>query len=175
MSYFHSFTERLEAVKEIKSGYPVSVYCKEHCYGQDQVLEWIRRYDEYGEAGLKRHKPYRLISCEERERLVRLYLEKDVPLREIYTSADISRTNLQTWIRLVRTRGYGALYDVRPRGRKPKDMSSQKKYEPQGDLEKLQAENLRLRAENALLKKAKALMEERASRLKGSGQKSSNH
>ena len=106
MSYFHSFTERLEAVKEIKSGYPVSVYCKEHGYGQDQVLEWIRRYDEYGEAGLKRHKPYRLISCEERERLVRLYLEKDVPLREIYTSADISRTNLQTWIRLVRTRGW---------------------------------------------------------------------
>ena len=175
MSYFHSFTERLEAVKEIKSGYPVSVYCKEHGYGRDQVLEWIRRYDEYGEAGLKCHKPYRLISCEERERLVRLYLEKDVPLREIYTSADISRTNLQTWIRLVRTRGYGALYDVRPRGRKPKYMSSQKKYEPQGDLERLQAENLRLRAENALLKKAKALMEERASRLKGSGQKSSNH
>ena len=58
MSYFHSFTERLEAVKEIKAGYPVSVYCKEHGYGQDQVLEWIRRYDEYGEAGLKRHKPY---------------------------------------------------------------------------------------------------------------------
>ena len=39
MSYFHSFTERLEAVKEIKSGYPVSVYCKEHGYGRDQVLE----------------------------------------------------------------------------------------------------------------------------------------
>ena len=54
-------------------------------------------------------------------------------------------------------------------------MSSQKKYEPQGDLEKLQAENLRLRAENALLKKAKALMEERESRLKGSGPKSSSH
>ena len=34
MSYFHSFTERLEAVKEIKSGYPVSVYCKEHGYGR---------------------------------------------------------------------------------------------------------------------------------------------
>ena len=95
MSYFHSFTERLEAVKEIKSGYPVSLYCKEHGLCPDQVLEWTRRYDEHGESGLKRHKPYNSISCVERERLVRLYLEKGVPLRQIYTSADISRTNLQ--------------------------------------------------------------------------------
>ena len=158
-----------------RKGNPVSLYCKEHGYGQDQLLEWVRRYDEQGEAGLKRHKPYKLISCEERERLVRLYLEKDVPLREIYTSADISRTNLQTWIRLVCTRGYGALYDVRSRGRKPKNMDSQKKYEPQGELERLQAENLRLRAENALLKKAKALMEEEESRLRGSGRRPSKH
>ena len=175
MSYFHPFAERLEAVKAIKSGCPISVYCNEHGCSPNQVLEWLHRYDKFGEVGLKPHKPYKLVSCEERERLVRLYLEKDVPLREIYTSADISRTNLQTWIRLVRARGYGALYDVRPRGRKPKNMKRQKKYEPMGDLEKLQAENLRLRAENALLKKARALMKERESGLKGSGQKSSSH
>jgi transposase-like protein len=54
-------------------------------------------------------------------------------------------------------------------------MDSQKKYEPQGELERLQAENLRLRAENALLKKAKALMEEEESRLRGSGRRPSKH
>ena len=101
----------------------------------------------------------------------------DLSLREIYTSADISRTNLETWVRIVRNRGYSALYEVKRRGRKPKDMKQQKqeKYDSKAELERLQAENLRLRAENALLKKAKALMEEEESRLRGSGRKSSKH
>jgi transposase len=38
-------------------------------------------------------------------------------------------------------------------------MGRPKKKEPQTELERLQAKNLRLRAENALLKKAKALVE----------------
>jgi len=177
MSNFHSLKERLETVLKVKSGAPIVQLCKELHTGRDQILEWVRRYDALGEAGLVRHKPYKQISCAEKERLVRLYLEKDLSLREIYTSADISRTNLETWIRIVRNRGYSALYEVGRRGRKPKEMKQQKqeKYEPKAELERLQAENLRLRAENALLKKAKALMEEEESRLKGFGQRSSKH
>lgn len=177
MSSFHSLKERLETVLKVKSGVPIVQLCKDLHAGRDQILEWVRRYDEQGEAGLVRHKTYRQISCAEKEHLVRLYLEKDLSLREIYTSADISRTNLETWVRIVRNRGYSALYEVKRRGRKPKDMKQQKqeKYDSKAELERLQAENLRLRAENALLKKAKALMEEEESRLRGSGRKSSKH
>ena len=126
MSSFHSLKERLETVLKVKSGVPIVQLCKDLHTGRDQILEWVRRYDEQGESGLVRHKTYRQISCAEKEHLVRLYLEKDLSLREIYTSADISRTNLETWVRIVRNRGYSALYEVKRRGRKPKDMKQQK-------------------------------------------------
>ena len=52
-------------------------------------------------------------------------------------------------------------------------MARPKKREPQTELEKLRAENLRLRAENALLKKVKALVEERRARAMANGQEPS--
>jgi cell division protein FtsB len=55
-------------------------------------------------------------------------------------------------------------------------MARPKKREPQTELEKLQAENLRLRAENALLKKVKALVEEeQKARARLNGQKPSTN
>lgn len=76
MSSFHSLKERLETVLKVKSGVPIVQLCKDLHTGRDQILEWVRRYDEQGEAGLVRHKTYRQISCAEKEHLVRLYLEK---------------------------------------------------------------------------------------------------
>lgn len=54
-------------------------------------------------------------------------------------------------------------------------MGRPKKKEPQTELEKLQAENLRLRAENALLKKVKVLVEEKQARARLNGQKPSTN
>ena len=54
-------------------------------------------------------------------------------------------------------------------------MGRSKKHEPETELEKLQAENIRLRAEIALLKKVTALVKEREARERMSGQKPSKN
>lgn len=169
----HSFEERLEVVSLILSGYPLKRLCRERGYTSHRVYDWLRLYEELGEEGLRHRKPNKKFSGKEKEELVRLYLEKGVPLREIYMPNGISRYAFQCWVRTVRKDGYQALY-IEKRGRKKK-MARPKKREPQTELEKLQAENLRLRAENALLKKVKALVEEQQARARLNGQKPSTN
>ena len=167
----HTFEERLEVVSLIYSGYPLKRLCRERGYTTHRVYDWLRLYEELGEEGLRQRKPNKKLSGKEKEELVRLYLEKGVPLREIYYPNGISRYALQNWIRIVKSKGYQALYPERRR--REKKMSRPKKREPKTELEKLQAENLRLRAENALLKKVKALVEEQQARARLNGQKPS--
>ena len=167
----HSFEEKLEVVRLILSGYPLKRICGVRNYDRNRVADWVRLYNDYGEDGLRHRKPIKQLSGKEKEELVRLYLEKGVPLREIYMPNGISRYAFQCWVRTVRKDGYQALY-IEKRGRKKK-MARPKKREPQTELEKLQAENLRLRAENALLKKVKALVEEQQAQARLNGQKPS--
>lgn len=169
-----TFEERLEIVLKIKSGYPLKSLCKELNLDRDFVRDWLQKYDENGESGL-RHKVIKDVDGAEKEHFVRLFLEESVPLRQIYISNGISRSALKRWICKVREHGYSSLYEHVPKGRKPKKMGRPKKKKPQTELEILQAENLRLRAENALLKKVRALMEEEESRLQGTGLKPSSH
>jgi len=62
-------------------------------------------------------------------------------LRSTRNSYDVSRTALESWIHLVRTKGYDSVYDDKKRGRLPKaPMVRPKKKKPQTELEKLQAE-----------------------------------
>ena len=88
------------------------------------------------------------------EEVVRLILEKGVPLAHVKVEYRIGKTVLQRWVSTVRKYGYEALEPSKRRGRPPKSlMGRPKKKEPQTELERFQTENLRLRAENALLKK----------------------
>jgi transposase len=169
----HPFEERLEVVKLILSGYPLKRLCRERRYDSNRVYDWLRTYKDFGEEGLRHRKPNKKFSGKEKEELVRLYLEKGIPLRDIYYPNGISRYAFQSWIRIVRSKGYQALYTERRR--RKRKMARPKKKEPQTELEKLQAENLRLRAENALLKKVKALVEEQQARARLSGQKPSTN
>ena len=63
---------------------------------------------------------------------------------------------------------------VKPRGR-PLSMRPKKNSKPLSDLERLQKENQELKTEIALLKKVRALVEERKSRLREIGRKSSKN
>ena len=167
--------ERLEIVLKIKSGYPLKRLCKELGLDRDFVRDWLQKYEENGESGLRR-KAIKDVDGAEKEYFVRLFLEKSVPLRQIYVPNGVSRSALKRWICKVREYGYSSLYEHVPKGRKTKKkMGRPKKKTPQTELEILQAENLRLRAENALLKKVRALMEEEESRLRGTGLKPSSH
>lgn len=87
--------------------------------------------------------------------IVREFMEDSVPLSRLSLRYNVHRSTLKSWIRKVRGHGHGAMHGQRRRGRRQTNsaMARPKKKEPQTELEKLQAENLRLRAENALLKK----------------------
>lgn len=168
-----SFEERLSIVSQWKQGTPISQLSREYCLHADKILEWIRKYDLYGEEGLRK-RPNVKASGVFKEGLVRQILEKGVPLRHVLIESLVSRSTLESWVRKTRQYGYSVLYEVKQRGRVPKNpMARPKKKEPKTELEKLQAENLRLRAENALLKKVKALVEEKNARARQSGQKPS--
>lgn len=168
-----SFEEKLNVVSQVKRGKPIRVLSREYGLHENKILEWVRKYDIYGESGLRKRPKIKATGAL-KEELVRLFLEKGVTLAQIVVQYQVSRTAIESWVRQVRGHGYDALYIERPRGRRPKDpMARPKKKEPQTELEKLQAENLRLRAENALLKKVKALVEEQKAQARRNGQKPS--
>ena len=169
----HSYEEKLNYVSLVLAGEPQIQICRRFKLGQHYLESLIDRYKLYGETGLRR-KSYNAISPENKERLVRLYEENNVTLRQICNRYSVSHTAFKSWLRQVRTKGYESLYEIQRRGRPPKNsMARPKKKEPQTELEKLQAENLRLRAENALLKKVKALVEEQKTQAGRNGQKPS--
>ena len=171
----YSYEHRLLIVSRVKKGEAISRLSKEYNINETQILAWVRMWDKYGRSGLEKQ-PHCRPTPELKKEVVRLILEKGVPLSHIRIEYRIGKTALQRWVSMVRKYGYNALESSKRRGRPPKDsMGRPKKKEPQTELEKLQAENLRLRAENALLKKVKALVEEQEARARLNGQKPSTN
>ena len=173
MKQRHSFEERLALVKKVKSGYPAKRLAKERGIDYVSLRDWIKIYDLYGTVRLRDTSRQNLVSVSEKERMCRLYLEKGVPLQQIYIPNNVSRYALKSWLRKVREGGYEALCGDSRYTNRPSDMIQSENEILREELKKAQHENLVLRAENALLKKAKALMEEEESRLRSSGRKSS--
>ena len=169
----HSFEERLGLVKKVKSGYPIKRLAKESGVAFQSLKDWVRIYEQFGSERLRMTSRPTLVSASEKERMCRLFLEKGVPLPQIYIPNNVSRDALSSWIRKVRKDGYDALYGDCRYTNRPSDMIQSENEILREELKKAQYENLLLRAENALLKKAKALMEEEESRLKSFGRKPS--
>jgi transposase len=136
------------------------------------ISDWVRRYSLFGSEGLKRRSAV-CIPPVIKEEIVREHQEKGISLPELSLRYDINRCTIQSWLRLVRVRGYASLYRMNNPGRPPKDMGRPKKKEPQTELEKLQFENAYLKAENALLKKVKALVEKQEARARLNGRRPS--
>lgn len=171
----HSFEEKLNIVSQALNGVPQKHLCHRYHLGQHYLENLIDRYRRFGESGLMR-KVLHALAAAEKEKLVRMYQENGVTLRQICNDYEVSRTAFESWVMKVRLGGYEALYSPTRRRRPPKDaMARPKKKEPQTELEKLQAENLHLRAENALLKKVKALVKEQEARARLNGQKPSTN
>jgi transposase len=169
----HSFEKRLGLVKKVKSGYPIKRLAQEQGIAYISIKDWVRVYDLYGTEGLRNMSMPNFVSNSEKERMCRLYLEKGVPLPQIYVPNKVSRDALRSWIDKVKEGGYSALYGENQKYNDSADMVRSENEVLKEELRKAQRENLLLRAENALLKKAKALMEEEESRLKASGHKPS--
>ncbi len=170
----YSYEQRLAIVQRVKQGEAIAHLSKEYHINETQILAWVRMWDKYGRAGLERQPHCRPIPAL-KEKVVRLILEKGVPLALVRIEYRIGKAALQRWVSMVRKGGYEILHLKNKRGRPPKDTMRPKKKEPQTELEKLQEENLRLGAENALLKKVKALVEEQEARSRLNGQKPSTN
>ena len=146
----HTIEERLNVILRIINGEPFKKICREYGLDANEVRQWYLRYQKYGEEGLHGTASYHYTS-QEKQKIVSEYTEKVLPLQEICLRYNLSLSAVKSWIRKTRR---GETLENRRRGRPPKViMARPKKKEPQTELEKLQAENLRLRAENALLKK----------------------
>ena len=186
----YSYEEKLSVVIEIMYGKGLKTLCRERHISINLVRSWVYRYRAFGESGLlKSTRGYYYSPAEkekiilehlqdgvtEKEKIILEHLQDGVTLLQLCLRYGLTRSTIQSWLRTVRSGG--SLYDVKRRGRPPKDpMARPKKKEPQTELERLQAENLRLRAENALLKKVKALVEEeQKARARLNGQKPSTN
>ena len=169
----HLFEERLGVVKKIKSGYPARRLAKEMGIAYSSIYDWVKVYDMFGTDRLRQMSRPNMVPPSEKERMCRLFLEKGLPLPQIYIPNNVSRAALKSWIRKVRKGGYAALYGESNSYYESPDMTRSINEALREELKKAQRENLLLRAENALLKKVKALMEEEESRLRDFGRKPS--
>ena len=170
----HDFEEKLSVISEITCGKGLKTVCRERHLDRQEVRSWLARFRLYGEAGLHTSTKCHDYTAAEKEKIILEHTKKGVPLSHLSLHYDVHRSTIKSWLRTIRAGG--SLYDVKRRGRPPKDpMARPKKKEPQTELERLQAENLRLRAENALLKKVKALVEEQEARARLNGQKPSTN
>ena len=160
-------------VRKVKSGYPVKRLAQEQGIAYISLRDWVRVYELYGTEGLRNTSRPNYVPNSEKERMCRLYLEKGVPLPQIYVPNKVSRYALKRWIRKVREGGYAALYGEYQRYNDSADMVRSENEVLKEELRKARHENLLLRAENALLKKVKALMEEEESRLRSTGRRPS--
>lgn len=169
-----SYEEKLLIVSQKKKGMRYSALSKLYGIDRKMLREWVSKFDLYGESGL-RNGTYIKATASFKEEVVRFALNKVVSLPEVALHFGISISVLRSWIRIVREQGYDALQHSVKSGRPPKTMRRPKKHQPETELEKLQAENIRLRAEVALLKKVQALVKEREARERKNGWKPSKN
>ena len=172
----HTYADRLKYMKMLEAGYSMD-YIHSH-FGINACLLkslWIL-YQEYGPLGLIKKKNIKVDGAL-RESILRDIEENHLTLFEASAKYNVSEGRLLKWKKIVRERGYAALYELKKRGRPPKDMGRPKKKKPEEmtELERLRYENECLRTENALLKKVRALVEEREARLREIGRKPSKN
>ena len=172
----HTLEDRLKYVKMLEEGYSVKHISTQYGISHHLLdILWVK-YQKNGPSGLIKKRNIRS-DGKFRENVLHEIENKCLTLSEAAVKYDVSVSQIQLWRRKVRRFGYEALYEIKKRGRPPKDMGRPKKKKPEEmtELERLRYENECLRTENALLKKVRALVEERNARLREIGQKPSKN
>jgi len=170
----HSYEDRLKYMKMLEEGCSVRHIANHYGISKHLLDVLWKKYQMEGPPGLIKKQNIRSDGFF-RETVLRDIENNCLILSDAAIKYDVSVSQIQIWRRKARELGYDALYVIRRRGRKPKNMGRPKKKKPEEmtELERLRYENERLRAENALLKKVRALVEEREARLREIGRKPS--
>ena len=163
-------------MKMLEEGYSLGYIHKHYGIGITLLQSLWIKYQSNGPLVLIKKKNIKADGTL-KEKIVRDIEENGLTLSEASIKYDVSAGSLSVWLKLYREKGIRVLYEIKPRGRPPKDMGRPRKKKPEEmtELERLRYENERLRAENALLKKVRALVEEREDRLRRIGQKPSKN
>lgn len=74
----HTFEEKLEIVSQVESGKSILRISRELRISKVMILEWVRKYNLYGERGLLKQ-PNVPATADFKEEIVRTILEKEVP------------------------------------------------------------------------------------------------
>ena len=166
MYIHHSLEEKKEIIRLHELGASMCDLMKRYHVRDHYLYILFGRYEKYGMDGLEKFKERRITDTL-KQSVIEEYEKDCLPLWRICVEYDVSFASVCRWVQQYKHGGYEELLRHGLRGRPRKDMGRPRKKEPQTEFW--------LEAENALLKKAKALMEEEESRLRGSGQKPSNH
>ena len=174
----HTLEDRIKWIKAIEAGDSVKHVSLLYGISHHELMVLWLRYLKDGPKALHK-KEYAQSSGYVREVVVRDIEDNCLTLPEAAVKYNLSLTTIKSWRQKVQMNGLDALYEVKKRGRPPKDNNmgrpKKKKLEEMTELERLRYENERLRAENALLKKVRALVEEREARLREIGRKPSKN
>ena len=130
-----------------------------------------KRYEERGLPGLLEPRGLRRYNLEDRLSIIRDIEQNHISLLKASLKYDIAHTELYKLLKAYRSKGEEGIATKRDMARKKRQTS--KEY--LDELEELRRRNEYLEAENALLKKVIALVEERESRLRAIGRKSSKN
>ena len=167
----YSIEEKLSAIGLVFQGESARSVSRKLHLDHHILYEWVERYKLRGVEGLKpKGKRPRLLSYEEKCKIIREYQESELTLCQLSAKYDIASTALAGWVRLAEREGFEALAP-RKLGRPKTDRDMTKRL-PKEEYEK---ENERLRLENLLLKKVRALVEEREARNRAIGRKPSKN
>ena len=166
-----SLEEKMSAIGVVFQGESARSVSRKLHLDHHILYEWVERYKLRGVEGLKpKGKRPRLLSYEEKCKIIREYQESELTLCQLSAKYDIASTALAGWVRLAEREGFEALAP-RKLGRPKTDRDMTKRL-PKEEYEK---ENERLRLENLLLKKVRALVEEREARNRAIGRKPSKN
>ena len=97
----YSYEQRLVIVQRVKQGEAIASLSKEYHINETQILAWVRMWDRYGRSGLEKQ-PHCRPTPALKEKVVRLILEKGVPLAHVRIEYRIGKTALQRWVSMVR-------------------------------------------------------------------------
>ena len=171
------YAERLKYMHMLEDGYSIDYIVTHHGISHHLLGFLWTKYQSEGPSGLIKKKNIQA-DYEYKLKVLRDIEENHLTLVDASLKYYVSASQICVWRRIVKTKGYEALAEIKPRGRPPKnDMGRPRKKKPaeMTELELLRYENECLKAENALLKKVKALVEERDAHLRGTGRKPSTN
>ena len=98
----YSYEQRLIIVSRVKQGEAIAHLSKEYHIGQTEILAWAENVGPHMAVPDWNNKSHCRPTVKLKEEVVRLILEKGVPLAHVRVEYRIGKTALQRWVSVVR-------------------------------------------------------------------------